>query len=383
MKKYIEKSKNDKKALIAVNFISFASFLRNDIDILLANGYQIFIIGHVIPGESISFLTNKGIIVLDCAINSKNPFSLNNIKYFWSIKKILRKEHFLLIHCHTPIVGFLTRIACKHNFGAKVIYTTHGLPFLEEEMNLKNRLFKLIEKIGSKLSDGIITINQTDFKYLSTFCKCQCFYIPGVGVDIEKFRTTTANRFEICNQFGIDSRKILILSVGEISERKNHMLILKALSKMDNKKDYVYIICGRELGSTSITNQLISFAKENQIDLRLLGHRSDVNIIMSIVDFGALPSIREGLGLSGIEQLSCGKPLIGTAVQGIKDYVINGINGYLFDAKSVDSVIFAIKKCTILSRKANAQLIKDSVNKFSLSSSKLSLEKIYRKFNII
>lgn len=71
----------------------------------------------------------------------------------------------------------------------------------------------------------------------------------------------------------------------------------------------------------------------------MLGVRFDIPQITAISDIGATPSIREGLGLAGIQSLVAGVPLVGTNVQGIKDHIINGETGYL--AKADDAKGFA------------------------------------------
>ena len=55
----------------------------------------------------------------------------------------------------------------------------------------------------------------------------------------------------------------------------------------------------------------------------------DIPEITAISDIGVIPSIREGLGLAGVQSLAAGVPVIGSSVQGIKDYIVDGKDGYL------------------------------------------------------
>ena len=57
-----------------------------------------------------------------------------------------------------------------------------------------------------------------------------------------------------------------------------------------------------------------------------------------------MPSIREGLGLSGIEMLCEGIPLVGSDVQGIREYIINGETGYLCSPYDVDAFAKGLEK---------------------------------------
>jgi len=207
-------------------------------------------------------------------------------------------------------------------------------------------------------------------------CK-NVYYINGVGVDTAKFKDTKINIKKYKQKIGIPSNKILILSVGELSDRKNHQAIIRALSLIKNKDDYIYAICGNGVdGGTGL--KLKELAEQLNVNVLLLGFRRDIPEIMKCSDIGAIPSIREGLGLAGIQSLAAGVPLVASNVQGIKDYVINGKTGYLCDPFDYTGLSEAIVKLSDLKTR---QLMKDECvemsSKFDLSISKLQREKIY------
>ena len=58
---------------------------------------------------------------------------------------------------------------------------------------------------------------------------------------------------------------------------------------------------------------------------------------MSACDIFAHPSVREGLGLASLEAMASGLPLITSNVQGVPDYVENGVTGYMCNPKDVDA----------------------------------------------
>jgi len=45
---------------------------------------------------------------------SRSPFKLNNLKATKQLRKIIEKEHFDIVHCHTPMGGVVTRLAAKN-----------------------------------------------------------------------------------------------------------------------------------------------------------------------------------------------------------------------------------------------------------------------------
>ena len=125
---------NTKKALIVANLAGFVGFLSNDIKILQSKGYHVFYAANSVGSKKEKItrdLYEKNVSYWDIGFASKNPFSLKNIKAFFQLCKLLKKEKFDLIHCHTPIVGLIVRLVAQkyRKKGTKVIYTSHGFTF--------------------------------------------------------------------------------------------------------------------------------------------------------------------------------------------------------------------------------------------------------------
>ena len=325
-------------------------------------------------------MKNEGISFYQVDFSSKNPLDRENIRAYKQIKKIIDENDYELVHCHTPIAGFLTRLATrkKRKKGMKVIYTTHGFSFTHYSSKKDWLKYYFFEKYASRFTDIIITINNEDFIVAQKMHCKNVKKINGVGVDTIKYHDVSIDVDTYKNSLGIPTDKIMVLSVGELSERKNHQIIIKALSVLPNKNKYVYVICGREVGNSGIKNLLLSMAEKMKVNLMLLGHRDDIPQIMHCSDIGAIPSIREGLGLAGIQSLCAEVPLVGSSVQGIKDYIINDVDGYLcspFDyeafAKSIDKLS---DKSVVIEMKQNCYRI---ARDFDISVSSKQMREIY------
>lgn len=338
-----------KKALIVTNLIGFVTFLWNDIELLKEFGYEVSFAANaeVITGENHQEeLKKKNVKFHQIEFSSKNPFAKENLNAYRNIKNLIEKEKYDVIHCHTPIAGFITRMAARkfRKRGTIVIYTTHGFSFTHLSSKKEWIVYYYLEKFASLFTDLIITINNEDYENAkSMFCK-NIKLINGVGVETNKYCIVDINVDEYKQKIGIPKDKIIVLSVGELSKRKNHQIIIKALGEIKNKNDYCYVICGREIAKSGITANLKKLAQTYNVNLILLGHRSDIPEIIHCSDIGAIPSIREGLGLAGIQSLSAGVPLVGTEVQGIKEYIIPGKTGFLCNPYDIQGYKEAILK---------------------------------------
>lgn len=365
----------NKKALIAVNLSGFMWFLMDDIDILRSMGYEVDVVADNRFGEfhTLKELERRGARFIEVRCDSKSPFTRENFNGYRKYRRLLKDQKYNLIICHTPIVGFLLRLASLglRKKGCKIIYVSHGLAWTSLSDAKTRTKYRLIEDFGSRLCDAIITINKDDKAEAEKLHCPNVFQIDGVGCDIAKYRDVVVNGDKKRKEIGVPTDKILILAVGEISVRKNHRIVAEALALLENKDRYVYVICGREHGGSSISEGIMSFAKENGVNVRLLGFRKDVNELCHVADIGVIPSLREGLGMAGIQQLCAGVPVIGTAVQGIKEYVKNGETGVTvknpYDAREfAEAILFLSDKAVRDEMKSSCLNI---VNKFSLQHS--------------
>ena len=121
------------------------------------------------------------------------------------------------------------------------------------------------------------------------------------------------------------------------------------------------------------------YAEEKEVRVIFLGFRKDIPEINRCADIAVLPSLREGLGLAGIEALASGVPVVGSDIQGIKDYVVDGETGYLCAPTDVDA--FAEKIKLLSDREVRASMQKACVEKaeeFRLEISHQQMADIYK-----
>ena len=104
---------SDKKALIAVNLSGFMWFLMDDIDILRSMGYEVDVVADNRFGEShtLKELERRGARFIEVRCDSKSPFTRENFNGYRKYRRLLKDQKYNLIICHTPIVGFLLRLA--------------------------------------------------------------------------------------------------------------------------------------------------------------------------------------------------------------------------------------------------------------------------------
>lgn len=371
------------KALIVTAYAGFVrSFLKNDIKILQNLGYEVHIAAnknHAGVGNIDEFFKEYDVEFHQIDFSSNKPFSKETLLSYKQFNSLMHELKFDFVHVHTPIPGVICRLACQkyRRKGMKVFYTTHGFYFHKGSSWKTRVIYSSVENVMSYFSDAIITINNEDFENAKKMHCAEVYKLPGVGVDTRKFRETKVNRDEYRHELGINENDILILAVGELSERKNHQIIIKAIAK-SRLKNVVFMIFGNAMTDSDTTEKLKMLADNLGVNLRLMGLRTDIPQICKCADIGVMPSTREGLGLSGIEMIASGLPIVASNVHGIPDYVKPGINGYL--ASPYDEMDFANGIKELLSWDINEDRryrIQHSVDRFDVQFSYVKVKEIY------
>lgn len=338
-----------KKALIVAALAGFINtFLKHDIELLQQKGYEVHCAANAknkIKEENEKEFNDLGVIFHQIDFSSQSPFSKQTIIAWKQFKKLLRDDFYEIIHCHTPIPGVIARINASvyRKKGTKVIYTSHGFYFHKGSGKKEWLIYYPIEKIMSTLCDAIITINTEDYNVAKKmFCK-KVFHINGVGCNTQKYREVEINRDIKRKSLGIEKNDIMVLDVGELSQRKNHGVVIEALGEVADEK-IVLVICGKAIQGMGTYEELRKKAEDLGVNVIFAGHRADIPELCHCAEFGVLASKREGLGLSGIEMLSAGIPLVTSNVHGIKDYMRNDITGYMCNPYDKREFALAIKK---------------------------------------
>ena len=271
---------------------------------------------------------------------SRSPFNGKNIKAYRQLQEIIINNKYDIIHCHTPVGGVLTRIAAKkaRKEGTKVIYTAHGFHFFKGAKIINWILFYPIERWLARYTDVLITINKEDYDRVKKFKAKKVVFVPGVGVDTKKYKVDV-NRDEKRRDLGIPINSFVILSVGELSKRKNFEVIIRALAKINNS-DIKYIICGKG----HLQKYLSKLATEYKVDVIFLGFRSDINEICSISDLFAFPSYQEGLPVALMEAMAAGLPIVCSNIRGNTDLIEDNIGGFLSKPDDVNKFALNIEK---------------------------------------
>lgn len=332
----------EKRVLILASVASMiGQFNRDNISLLQEMGYKVDVACNFKNGSTFSEesakqlkkeLIEQGVRCFHVDF-SRSPVQIGkHVQCYRTVKRLMMENQYLFCHCHSPIGGAIARIT-GHATKTKIIYTAHGFHFFKGASVLNWAIYYPIELLLSYWTNCLITINKEDYyraKY--KFHAKKTVYIPGVGIDSNRFQNLGISREQKRKELGLSKENIFILSVGELNKNKNHEVVVQALAGIKDR-NIVYMIAGE--GNQK--EHLKTLAEENGVSLRLLGFREDICSLLEAADVFAFPSKREGLSVSVMEAMFMKKPVIASKIRGNTDLIKDGENGLLVHPNTVEA----------------------------------------------
>lgn len=313
----------------------------------------------------------------------RNPLGKSNLAAAKQLLSTMRNGNFDVVHCNTPIGGVLGRW-CAHQAGIKnVIYQAHGFHFWKGAP-LKNwLLYYPVERLLAHFTDILITINHEDYERAKKFKASKVIYIPGVGIDTQKFTSINSQRRQKRQELNLHDDDFALLSVGELIKRKNHEVVLRALAKMKGSQKYDklhYYICGKGELEDRLKELAMSLGIAEHV--HFLGFRSDIADLCNACDQYIFMSYQEGLAIALMEAMACGIPIICSPIRGNVDLIEHDVSGYIAGI-SENEVVMAID--TVMSNRekyqACASVARNRVQEFGLESVVQKMREMYQSIS--
>lgn len=369
--------------LILANEVRFINkFLHPSIETLLYLDYTILLVSNVpvtqeIDLDSINNIYLKtGHVVFQKINIPRSPFKL--IKLIRSIRelhKLILDNNIELIHVHTPTAAIVARLAnlLISEIDLKIIYSAHGFHFYKNSSIFSWLVYYPIEKTMSRFTDLIITTNNQDYDLASKNFFCNVKKINGVGLNFSKFQNLKA---KIKTSSGLN-----LISIGELNKNKNHVLVIKALSKIKDI-DWYYTILGDGPLRIDYQNLVRKLNLEDRIFIK--GYSDDVLNELASNEVFIHPSFREGLSVALMEAMYSCDLIIASRIRGNEDLIEDNQGGLLFDSNSEDQLIEAIYKAHQLSTldESFVSFNRNKLTAFSSEEIKKNLLDVYSQFKL-
>ncbi len=284
------------------------------------------------------------------------PFNIYKLPISPNLKSLYKKFKLCIKYCkqYKPDIVIGTGrhpawFAAGVSFFCKIPLVTigHGTEFTQKT----SKYDFFLNKLAYGYSDVLISIS----KYTKEIVHKQNIKPKKIEVI---YNSADENLFKpLDNEIIVDFKrkkglagKKIVLTVGNLSERKGQKLVIQAMPEiLKNNPDVVYVA----IGFPSIIIQLNELSNklgvENHVLFPGIVESSELLLWLNACDVFTLPSIQnsgdyEGYGIAVVEAALCGKPAVVSDSAGLKEAVINDFTGIIVKENSSEQIAEALIK---------------------------------------
>jgi glycosyltransferase involved in cell wall biosynthesis len=243
-----------------------------------------------------------------------------DLRSFLEVKKLTKLIDPDLIHAHSSKAGLIARLV-GFNLKVPVIYTIHGWGFGKGRRGLISSFVYVAELVLSFFTDKFIAVSNADRDVGMR-------YLP-----ISRSRISKIYNGTCFTPVPLHARQntggVRLIMVARNAHPKDYVTLFKAVAK--SNVDSVMVV-GQGTDEDSFIASARSHAGDQFLKIEFLGVRSDIQELLEHANLFVLSSRFEGLPISIIEAMSKGLPVLASAVGGIPELVLHGVNGYLFES---------------------------------------------------
>lgn len=304
-------------------------------------------------------------------------FNLYTLSLAGKIADVARYEHLDLIHVHYAIPhavsGYLAKEISQTRHPLKLVTTLHGTDITL--VGLEPTYHPLV-RFSLQRSDAVTAVSG----FLQEKTKQNFGTELPIHV-IPNFVDTELYKRQDCSQFMRNLRKddeFVLMHISNFRPVKRIQDCVRILAEVRKRVNARLILVGDGPDRADVERLCRELGVAEHVTF--LGKQSALPEILSCADIFLLPSQQESFGLSALEAMSCGVPVIATNIGGIPEVLEHGETGYLAELADVDrmaryciELLTNPKKLQIFSENARRR----AVEKFDISLIVPKYEELY------
>lgn len=164
------------------------------------------------------------------------------------------------------------------------------------------------------------------------------------GVTIDRFTVSfeEGERERLRESLGYTKDDVILITTSRLTLKNGIDDVVRALPLLPERVKFLVI------GEGEDQEKLVKLIKENALEKRvqLLGKRDHAELpkLLAASDLFIRASLSEGLGISFLEAMAVGLPVIATPVGGIPDFLKDGETGVFCQPRDPASIVVAIQR---------------------------------------
>jgi len=303
-----------------------------------------------------------------------------DLRHLRQVKAALRELRPDIVHTHSSKGGVLGRRASlSTGIGARV-HTPHTFAFLFGALfgRAKRAVFRSVERSLASSTQRIIAVSVSEAQTIKGAGIVDASRVRTVPNGIDPARVEGAVPADL-EALGLDPELPVAAVVGLLYSAKGQDLALEALATEGLEGLQLLFVGPGDQGPLTELAERLGVARR----VAFTGARDDVPSILAAADFLLLPSRWEGMPYVVLEAMAASRAVVATPVDGARDLIEDGVNGYLAASISVAALSGAMRRAVLAGRgrreslgQAGRALLDE---RFSVAAMVEQLDGVYRE----
>lgn len=254
---------------------------------------------------------------------------------------ILRGQSIDILHTHGGVAGFQGRMAGRRAGTPVVVHTIHGIHYLHYRNPLLRRAFLILERRMSRFSDAVVVVSQADLDKALALKLAPPDKLKLIRNGVEPATSPGAEELSrLRAELGLGAGPV-VGAVSRLHRQKGILYLLRSAPLVCARFPTVKFLVA---GGGPLRDSLMREVRKKGLEKTffLLGERQDARRIMALFDVFALPSLWEGLPYVLVEAADLGKPIVASAIDGVREVMEDGRNGILVQPRDPRGMAEAI-----------------------------------------
>lgn len=335
-----------KVAHVATVDLSLRFLLLNQLRDLQEAGYSIT--GISSTGQNVPALQDQGIRHLTVPM-TRSVTPVTDLLALWQLYRVMRRERFTIVHCHTPKAELLGQLAAQLAGVPVVVDTFRGIYENADIGRFRRWLFVMMARLAASCADLVFCQSREtmDAAVRTRICRPDHVALLGNGIDIRRFDRTTLSERDLLtarNELGLAGTQPVVGFVGRLVREKGILDLFGAMRLVREQLPNAQLL----VVGPSDNEKSDAIAPEVARDFGVsrgcvfTGLRTDLPTLYALMDVFVLPSHRESFPRALMEASAMGVPCVTTDIPGCREVVEHGRNGLLTPEGDVRELAGAI-----------------------------------------
>jgi glycosyltransferase involved in cell wall biosynthesis len=314
----------------------------------------------------------------------REPRALKDLQALITLSLLFRRERPDIVHTHTAKVGIIARWAAKLAGVPYIFHTSHGFGFNDFQRGVARGFYIALECLTAKITTRLFMVSYANAATAEKvgMAKRGEWILTRDAISVEEFTKPTPVRQKL-HQWGVPEDKVVVGMVACFKAQKAPEDFIEVAARvLKRNQDVHFVMAGDGDLRPSVEERIHRHGVADKVTLLGWQRESEMPELYRNLDIVVLTSLWEGLPCVFSEAMACELPIVATNVDGAREAIVNGENGFLHEPHDVDGMAESVLKLLDDEqlRHQMGQCGKSRVMEFDIGTSVNVVDATYRNY---